>query len=111
MSVPAGESVTVIRLGDLSGSDDEQGNPSRSGPTSLLIEDVAVAPRTTEEAEFGRRILDGYDLYLPSGTVIHPTDLVEVRGETWQVDGQAHAWTSPYDGQSKGVEVAVRRAS
>jgi hypothetical protein len=48
-------------------------------------------------------------LYLPYGTDLQRTDRVEVRGRTWEVDGDPQPWQSPLTG-TRGVTQANLRS-
>lgn len=112
-----GETVIVTSVGTpIPGEFDAQGYPLIGPETTRAVGRVAVAPKGSEESAeaFGQKVITGYTLYLPSGTVLLSTDRVEVRGVGgWQVEGDASAgqWTSPFSGRGRGVEVAVKRAS
>jgi len=112
----AGESVIVTRQGVPTTGFDAGGYPIVSAETTFTVSDVAVAPAGSSEdpQSLGLWVVTGYTLYLPYGTVLLPTDFVEVRGVPgWQVvgDGAAGQWRSPFSGRGAGVEVAVKRAS
>lgn len=49
-------------------------------------------------------------LYCPPGTDIAVTDRVQVRDETYEVDGVPAVWRSPWTGDVIGVAVRLRGA-
>jgi len=111
----AGESVIVTRQGVPTTGFDAGGYPIVSAETTFTVSDVAVAPAGSSEdpQSLGLWVVTGYTLYLPYGTVLLPTDFVEVRGVTgWQVVGDTTAagWRDPFTGKGKGSVVSVRRA-
>lgn len=106
-----GETITITRQGEQTG-EDEQGSPIFDTDT-LEVPGCVFAPGTSDEAgsTAGARIVTGGTVYAPSGTVFLPTDMLTIRGERWQIDGEAGQWTSPFTGTGWGVEVAVKRGA
>ena len=107
----AGEQVVVVRLVDA--GEDDYGDPLPSTETRTPVDGVAVAPlKDSEDVNVdGARILDAFTLYLPAGTDLMATDLVEVRGKAYKVDGVPAVWSNPFDGAARGgVEAIVRRS-
>jgi head-tail adaptor len=47
-------------------------------------------------------------LYLPYGTEVTRTDRVEVRGRTWEVDGDPEPWQSPLTSTRGVTQVNLR---
>lgn len=123
MRHPAGETITVFRLGTPTGEDDEQGNPKVGPDTTFDIEHVGVAPSggiagtgaSSETASpYGPVVVTGYTLYCPYGTSLRPSDRVTIRGvEGWQVEGESEAtgWRNPFNGLTPGSVISVKRAS
>ena len=110
------ELVTVTRAGAPTGGDDAQGNPIIGAPSMFPVNAIAVAPIEPQESAelFGADNDGGYRLFLPTGTGIESTDLVEVRGESgFQVWGDAGlvGWVSPFTGWAPGEVAVVRRSS
>lgn len=106
-----GESVTVIRTTD--GVADEWGDVSGGEVVRTEIPGCAVAPlKQGEDATAdGAVLLDGWTVYLPAGADVTATDLLEVRGLEYHVDGVPGVWVNPYSsGYPGGVEVVVRRS-
>src|SRR5690606_29597809 len=97
--------------------EDSQGNPIVAEPERIPVKRSgalpAFAPRSSTElfSSSGQRVITGGSLYLPTGTSVLPTDRFEIDGDaSWQVDGEAGAWSNAHTGRGRGVEVAVRRA-
>ena len=109
-----GEPVTVLSAPLAA---DEYGTPSAErdwdSATSTVIHGCAVAPRSSSElTDPGRlAVIVGLTVYLPAGSVVSPQDRMLVRGDLYEVDGEAGVWVSPFTGWSPGVEVALRRVS
>lgn len=87
-------------------SDDGLGNETttEASPVSML---AFVAARSADESHDSRTpsVIVGKTLYLPSSAVEpSASDWFTIRGERYEVDGEAHRWGSA------GVEVAVKRA-
>lgn len=113
MSLPAGESVTILRDGAPTGATDAQGNPVIGPDVETVSTGWGVAPRAgAETAEpFGQQSIDGLTLYKRDPVDIRSTDRVIVRGQTWNVDGDIGDWVSPYDGLRRGGVVNLKKVS
>lgn len=107
------EQVVRIRPGVVSGGFDEQGNPLRDEPVSTYIEIRAFGPGVSDETAeaFGAQVIDMGTVYADRGTDIKSADKLIIRGETWQVEGNARDWLNPFSDQPAGVEILVRRVS
>lgn len=111
-----GETITVARQGAATGTYDDLGNPVIGAGSTFTVDGVGVAPLTPEESAelWGPENRGGYRLFLPYGTVLEFTDLLQVRGESgFQVEGDAGLvqWRSPFTGWEAGAVAVVRRAS
>jgi hypothetical protein len=72
-----------------------------------------VWPRSsTEDANRGRVGIDGYHIWAPDPQVVTPeaTDVVEVRGETHNIEGRPGDWRNKR-GKKKGLLFEVSRYS
>ena len=67
---------------------DRLSTPSTEEPPKHDVEDCAVLPRTSLEEGKGWVVVAGRMVIAPYGSDILATDLVEVDGETWEVDGE-----------------------
>lgn len=67
------------------GGRDRAGKPKPTEPEE--IKGVVVVPRRSGEGEQGTIILDGWRLFLPKGTSIVASDLIEVRGKKYGIIG------------------------
>jgi len=50
-------------------------------------------------------------LYAPAGADILKTDRIIVRGDVYTITGKPAVWTSPFDGQTKGVVVPLQEVT
>jgi hypothetical protein len=104
-----GETVTVLPGPT---TFDAYGDPIASTRVGGDILGCAVAPRySTEPTVRGRQgVIVGLSIYAPAGSDILSTDLLRVRGDIYDVEGEPAEWVSPYTGWEPGMEVAVKRA-
>lgn len=107
--------LVIVRGGVNSGDYDSNGDPVDAGPPQRInVEAEKVAPRasmepTQTQGRYG--VIVGLSAYLPVGTVVYSTDLIEYRGpfgespmELYEVEGQPGVW------EDEGVEVSLRKA-
>lgn len=86
------------------------GDPDRSGErqpddAAVVVKGCFVIPRmSAADAERGERVISGFTVVLPPGTDISSTDELEVRGETFVVDGV------PGDFGRKGIIAVLAKA-
>ena len=116
MSYRAAETITVTRKGVPTGGYDSGGYPIVGADTTFPIVRVPIAPAgSTEDPQtLGLWVVTGFTLYLPYGTILLPTDRIEIRGiPGWQVVGDttASGYLSPFSGKKAGAVVSVKRAS
>jgi hypothetical protein len=99
---------TVVRV--RGSGRDEYGDPVAS-ETRVTMTTKGIAPRYTSDPADPTRapVIDGFTVYLLPGADVLATDRLEVRGGLYDVDGQPGEWVSPFSGDSRGVEVNVRR--
>ena len=105
-----GETVTIVHPGSraLRSGDTV---PDWDDTTTEDVAHVAVAPGSSDENNDRRSgTVVGLTLYLPPGTDIDAADRVIVRGDTYEVDGDAGDWRSPFTGWRPGIEVAIKKA-
>lgn len=106
-----GEPVVVIR--SVGGGEDDYGDPLPDEESRTTIDHCAVAPLKSDEDSDtdGSRVLDGFTVFLPHGVDVLASDLLEVRGGVYHVDGVPGVWVNPYSSaHPRGVEVVVRRS-
>jgi hypothetical protein len=111
-----GETITVTRKGAPTGERDSQGTPTVGPDTVFTVDDVAIEPTGTTESPqaMGVWTVTGYNLFLPYGTELVPTDRITIRGSAgWNVvgNGEDSGWRNPFDGRGRGNVVGVKRAS
>lgn len=103
----------VTRVRPNPGGVDEYGDPVESTDDTFELDGCAVAPRTSGDiTDRGRSgVVVGLTLYAPHGTDVRHTDLFDIDGTRYEVDGEDGSWLSPYTGWAAGIEVALRRAA
>jgi hypothetical protein len=85
---------------------DAYGDPVDVAPDDVLdLVEAFVAPRESPE------VVLGLSLYGPVGLDVLRTDLVEVDGVTYEVEGEPGTWVHPRTGWAAGMTVALRRAT
>lgn len=73
------------------------------------IKGCAFAPGGSVELVQGQDMVTTQPvLYMPTGTVVKPTDTVTVRGVTYDVDGGSNDWRSPFTPWAPGVVVNLK---
>jgi hypothetical protein len=98
---------------------DGAGNPVRDAQgndtyveTSTDIDDATVWPRTgSENPQAGDLVITGRNLLLPPGVTVAATDQFIVAGLTYDVDGDAGDWTSPFTGWNPGTQIALTQVT
>lgn len=106
---------TFTRLRAPADDVDRYGNPTLDWDSddvdSLDLPGCSFAPgRGTEDRQDLRegQSITG-TVYAPAGADVDALDRLVIRGDTYSVDGEPGAWTSPFSGASRGVEISVRR--
>ena len=111
MNFAYGETVVVLTAGTV--TDPYSGDTAEdwTSPTEVAIDGVGVEPRPSQEPTQDARnaVVSGYTLYMPAGTVIGAQNRVRVRGEVFQVVGDAADWRNPFTGWAPGVVVQTSR--
>lgn len=82
---------------------DPVGEPTGGGP----IEGCIVWPRTSEEEGRGLVVLEGQNVFTPPGADVLARDIVTLRGEDWQVQGEPGDYR--LRGRKKGLLVVLGR--
>lgn len=105
VTFPFGVNVTVVSRA-VSGTD-SLGNDVFTLTKTVVL--GAFAPGGSTELVQGQDIVITQPVaYLPPGTVVGPSDAVQVAGTTYEVDGSPNAWLSPFTGWQPGVEVRLK---
>lgn len=92
---------------------DEYGDPlDDDGPTRITLENAFVAPRMSNDIDGRGRdgVVVGLTLYTGYGADVRRTDLVEVDGTEYRIDGDRGDWKQPWTGWEAGSVVALVRA-
>lgn len=102
--------ATIVRIRPA--GRDKYGTPL-SGDTRTNLDGCFVAPRSSEDTDDrGRQgVVVGMSLYGPYGTDLVHTDLVEVDGVRYELEGDPGQWKNPLTGWEAGFEQAIRRAA
>lgn len=83
--------------------------PAGSVPTRIETSGAYADSGTSEDTTGrGATVSTGAQLFLPYGTDVRRTDRVEVRGQTWEVDGDPQHWRSPLTGREAGTVINLR---
>jgi len=101
-----------VRLRAPADGTDRRGNPQVdwTAAARLEITGCAVAPRPQGEnrAEGRQAVTRGWTVYAPGEPDVAATDRLEVRGETFDVDGDPAVWLRHFSGGVRGVVIDVR---
>jgi hypothetical protein len=103
----------TLRLRSESGVEDDYGNDV---PTETTVETVCELQkqirRSSEEPEGQGEISDTlWALFLPAGTDVDTSDVVEVDGEMYEMVGEPWPVRHPITGVESHVEASVRRVA
>lgn len=102
-----GETVTIRRRTE-SGRD-SHGNTTWT-TTDIPVDGCAVWPTgSTEQLQGQDQTSERLTVWFPYGTDVLSTDQVLVRGLTYEVEGLASSWASPFTGTRAGAEVRLDR--
>lgn len=112
MDFPYGETIAVLTPGSTSDPYSGATQDDWTSPSSTSVTGVAVEPRPSGEPlqDARNQVTSGFTLYLPPGTAITARNRVTVRGETYNVVGEAADWRSPFTGWEPGTVVQVERS-
>jgi hypothetical protein len=112
VNLPNGFTLTVNRYG----TPDKYGN--RPPPSTHTVAGCAAAPAGSVERTGDQVLtLEQDTIYAPFDADVVPTDeLVVPDGQpidsgTYQVDGKAQRWSSPFTGEKFGAVIRLTRAS
>lgn len=110
MNVP-GETVGVIRP---TTGDDRYGDETliyAEEPTHEVT-GCAFDPGGSTWTPDGRNAFETTPtLYAPGGADIDKLDRLVVRGDTYTITGKPAVWISPFDGETKGVVIALEEVT
>lgn len=109
---PAGESAELFKY--LGAGEDAHGNLiDEWDEIPITLDGCAFDPGSSAEPRRpGQdRVIVEPNLFAPYGTPAEPKDRIKVRGEIYQVEGEARDWRSPFTGTAYGTAIALRRVS
>lgn len=91
---------------------DEYGDPIAGSADEDEIVGAFTAPRSSTDTEGRARdgSVVGLTLFAPHGSDLARTDLVEVDGVTYRIDGEIADWTSGLTGWRPGITADLARA-
>lgn len=91
---------------------DQYGDPEDGTPDEETIDGAFTAPRTSVDTDGRARdgAVVGLTLFAPHGSDLERTDLVEVDGIKYRIDGEIADWTSGLTGWQPGITAALVRA-
>lgn len=93
------------------GAEDAHGNPVESWGDPVTVGVFAFDPGSSSEPrEAGHdRVIVEPTLYMPSGVVFGPRDVVVARGLRYEVEGETREWVHPTDAGRRANVVTLRR--
>lgn len=106
-----GEPVTWLRA--VEGEPDVRGRKVFSYEP-VTLDNVGVAPGSTSEPRRGdsNRVTTQMTLYLTTDPGVRPVDRFEVRGVTYEVEGDVSGhWANPFTGNMFGASIGLRRVT
>jgi len=107
--------ITVLRFDPPWGTEDEYGDPVHAPdaePDSTHEIPGAIAPATSSDvSELGRfGVVIGLELYCTDVDAdLVRTDVIEYRGERWEIEGEVGEWRSPFGDLAQGLSCALKR--
>lgn len=100
----------VVRVRRGPGGVDAYGDPIPGADTRSTIADAFTAPRSSADLNERRQgVIIGLTLYAPLDADIKHTDLIEVDGVLFEIDGEDGRWLHPFTGWRAGIEAALTR--
>jgi len=110
---PYGDELTITHR-EPTGQDGD-GNDTFTTTTTTVVGGFAPS---ISRAVRSHEMLGGRDTvitetlaFFPPGTVVDSNDAVTVRGETYEVTGDAQDWRNPFTGWRAGVVVVLRKVT
>lgn len=92
------------------GAEDDTGNTVEAWEPAVTVGIYAFDPGSSSEPREGNdRVIVEPTLYMPSGVVMNPRDLVTVRGKRYPVEGETREWVHPTDATRRANVVTLRR--
>lgn len=101
------ETVTRLRAAGRDRNGDPTGDPSE-----VNIEGCVIWPTGSSEQTFQQdTVTSDYQVLMPPGTDVLPTDQIRWDGVVYDVDGEPGRYRNPFTGTDPGVLVTIRRAA
>lgn len=108
---PAGETVTIVRPGPVTGRD-AYGNDVRGADEEIQSKGWAVAPAgSTEDTQARDQSTSVLTAWPPGGTDVRYTDRILRRGVLYEIRGEPGEWQSPFTGTTSPMQVSLVRVT
>lgn len=106
----ASDSITILRPATTTSRGSTISDWTRA--TSTNVGGCSVQPASTSLSQDGRvlGIADGWTAYIPPGTDVKAGDRIVYNGETYTINGEPRAWTSP-TGRVTHIQLNLQRWS
>jgi hypothetical protein len=103
--------LTVPLLRHEDGAEDAHGNAVDSWAEVALLKGCAFDPGSTSEPRLAgqERVIVEPTLYAAYDAPVEPLDRLVVRDETYEVEGVARRWESPFSGRQEGCVITLRK--
>ena len=103
--------LTVSLLRHVDGAEDAHGNAVGSWSEVALLKGCAFDPGSTSEPRLAgqERVIVEPTLYAAYDSPVEPLDRLVVHGDTYEVEGVARRWQSPFSGRQEGCVLTLRK--
>jgi hypothetical protein len=72
---------------------------------------VFVPAGSSESLAFQDQVATTDTIFMPAGTNVTALDAIEYNGDTYEINGEPSAWTSPFSGRVSPIRINVSRIS
>ncbi|HEY5201195.1 MAG TPA: hypothetical protein VIJ31_09820 [Acidothermaceae bacterium] len=108
MNFPDGIQMTLISR--TANGTDAYGNDAFASTTSTFTSPFVPAG-STEQVQGRDTVIENDTIYPPAGTVINPTDQVQIDDDVYEVIADALDWVNPFTGWAPAIEVHLQKVS
>ena len=115
MTYPFGE--TVVQIPRRKSGRNGLNNDVYVDGAPITYQNIAVWPRdgnstsANEDTYGAERVIIGLGISLPPGSQVSAEDRFQVRGETYEVDGDPQEYRSPFTGWNPGLPLSLTRVT
>jgi hypothetical protein len=102
---PYPDTMTLIKR-TVSGVDD-YGNDVYSEASTKVVQCVFQPSGSTENLVFADQVATTDTIFMPYGTDVTALDLIEYKGDRYEVTGAPSSWQSPFSGRVSPMRIAV----